>query len=724
MRTQRLTQPALSLALALVLTGLVITSRAAPATDTGAVPVAWNALAAAPDALTVTVAEPGVVTIAAAALAAGGWDLTQVTASDVRVWHRGVEVPAHVTADANGWLTGVQFVASANESPFSRETVYWLTPNASQGQAPAQRLPGPPAGSLPFAWEADQVYEPALASWRVDSWFAAELRSGADPQAIALTLPEPLSVGGRVQLAIAPATRRAGHALELWHRDQRIGVVRWDDGAVASPRTITIVAERPLPAGDVTLEVALISQGADRVMLDALTFPDTLLPLPTLTPTPVPVTPRDLRAGPASGQAGADYLIITHASLRDALPPLVALKQAQGDLAQVIDVQWAYDAFSFGERDPAALRALIAVAAAHWSPAPRAVLLVGAGTVRMRGGEARAPTPGLVLSDAPVADPLIPPFLVRGIDPSGEVACDTCYTRLDAADVRADLLPNLPIGRIPARSLDEARTVIGKIVGHAAPPPGSWRGRALFLADNDAQADGMADPAGPFTSVIRDAVAMLPPGVQAQAQTFAYAPQPDAPGGTFADTGVLRCRLFRAWDGGSPADAACPPLAPGAEPGASLLVYVGHGSPWQWAATSPNAATPYLLYLYDADGRRNGQRLPIVLSMTCLSGNWANPILQALDERMLVMPGGGSVAAFAAAGSGVNTGHAALLAGLLPVLTAEAGPRTLGDAHLSALAQLGSTHRDLAYSFHILGDPDTRLPPLPRYATYLPVVHQ
>jgi len=209
-----------------------------------------------------------------------------------------------------------------------------------------------------------------------------------------------------------------------------------------------------------------------------------------------------------------------------------------------------------------------------------------------------------------------------------------------------------------------------------------------------------------------------------QVRQFVYAPQRDAPAGTYANTGELRCRLFRVWDGGSRNDTACPPLTAGEAPGASLLVYVGHGSPWQWAATVPDAATPYLFYLYDADGRRNAARLPIVLSMTCYSGNWANPILQSLDERLLLMPGGGSVAAFAAVGSGVNTEHARLLTGLLPVLTAAAGPRSLGAAHLAALARLDATARDLAYSFHILGDPDVTLPPLARNALFLPFLRR
>jgi hypothetical protein len=700
----------------IVLLSLVALASVLPAPSSShaapVVPVAWNALAADPRALTITTDRAAVIDLAAPALAAAGWPVAQIDPASVQVWRDGSEVPAAVTDDGSGVLTGVRFVADGNDSAFSRDAVSWLTYGRGQGR----RLAAPPTGTIPLRWEVDQTYDAGVTSRRGDSWFAFELRSGADTQPISLTLPAGRPAGSSLQIHIAPALRRSGHELELRYAGQPIGVARWDDGAAASAQQLDMTLLQALPAGAITLDAALTSAGTDRVLFDALTFPNIPQALPVLSPAPVPVSPRDLRAGPAVGQAGASYLIITHPSLRDALGPLIALKQAQGDTVGVVEVQWAYDAFSYGERDPAAIRALVAVAAAQWTPAPRAVLLVGAGTVRMRGGDSRAPTPGLTMSDAPIADPLIPPYLVRGIDPSGEIACDTCYTRLSTPDVRDDTLPELPIGRIPARTLDEARTVVAKIVTHAtAPPPGRWRSRALLLADNDIQPSGQADPGGPFSPVVREVAGLLPRGMDVR--QLIYAPQAGAPGGTYARSDTLRCQLFGAWDGAS----GCPALAPGEEPGASLLIYVGHGSPWQWAATTPDSATPYLLYLYDVDGRTNGVRLPIVFSMTCYSGNWANPILQSLDERLLLWPGGGSVADFAAVGSGVNTEHARLLRSMVSDLTATDGVR-LGAAHLAALAQLDATARDLAYSFHILGDPDTTLPPLARYATFVPLV--
>src|SRR5262249_54041420 len=154
--------------------------------------------------------------------------------------------------------------------------------------------------------------------------------------------------------------------------------------------------------------------------------------------------------GPTAGMTGADTLIITHSDFRPALDPLINAKRAQGRTVAVVDVQAAYDLFSFGERDPEAIRSLIRTAAASWHPAPRTVLLVGPGTVTLR--------PASDELDAAV----IPPYLVDAGPAYREIACDSCYTRLDTDDVLEDPLPHIPIGRFPVHSLREAQVLVAK----------------------------------------------------------------------------------------------------------------------------------------------------------------------------------------------------------------------------------------------------------------------
>ena len=57
--------------------------------------------------------------------------------------------------------------------------------------------------------------------------------------------------------------------------------------------------------------------------------------------------------------AGADYLIVTHAAFAEQARRIAALKEAEGHRTWVVDVENAYDRFSGGVTEPAAVQALI-----------------------------------------------------------------------------------------------------------------------------------------------------------------------------------------------------------------------------------------------------------------------------------------------------------------------------------------------------------------------------
>lgn len=635
---------------------------------------------AAPLALAVTTA--GVVTVADAQLVAAGWTVP-LPRERVTLLHHGQMLPLTDTA------TGFAFLALPNAAPWSRESVYWLTlsPGAAPRAALPTRLP------TPLTWEPDGVYDRHQATARGDSWWADELRGSHTVQAT-LVLPEAVQAGTVLAVQMR-ATHPGSHAVEVSVDGDALGVLRWrdpPDGAQVVTPTIALPAHA---AGVLRIDLALVTS-AETILVDAISLPTVLPPALPLASSPLrhatalPIVPLD-----------TDLLVLTPDAFRSALPPLVAAHAARDQRAVVVDVQAVYDAFSFGERDPAAIRALIR------QTRPRAVLLVGAGTVALRQAAPARPT-------------LIPPYLVR-LAHDGETACDTCYTRLDEGDVLAHSMPAVPIGRLPVTTLAEAQAVVAKtVVALGAPPAGGWRGRVLALADNDVEADGTHDPAGSFPATLEAGLALLPRGMAVT--RLYYAPHLRAPDGAFEpDTARLRCRLFRALDGGSSSDLACPP-GDAMPSGVALWMYAGHGSPWQWAATSPDAPTPYLWYLYDADARRNGDRLPILLAMTCLSGDFANPVLETTDERLVRWASGGVVASLSASGEGVNGGHARLLRGVLAQLVAATGERTLGAAHLAGLRALAGVAPEVAFTFTVLGDPLVALPFVPQYAVALPLV--
>ena len=630
--------------------------------------------------LAIEVREPGIIRFRDDQLRAAGW--SSVPRDRVTVIRQGVMQPL---IDEG---SGFGFVGIPTDSRWTQTAVYWVT----VADTAAPRMRPPTTLPWPVQWEPDIVYERHQQTERGDAWWAGELRGTQRLQA-RLDVPADLPSSSPLLISVR-GTRLGFHTLQVLIDGVTRDVIQWTDtGATPSAVTHTIrLSARP--AGP--MQVELLGDGVIPILVDRLVLPNTITP-PRIIDVPV------LRARePLPDAAGvADLLIVTHPLFRDSLTPLIALHTSAGRRVQVVSVTAVYDTFSAGERDPEAIRRFVR------ERRPRAVLLVGAGTTALR-----TPVP-----ERPV---YIPPYLI--VDPQdGEVACDTCYGRLTKGAVTTQLVPDVPVGRLPVTTTAQAQTVIGKIVQQATPVPGPWQTRALVLADNDRERDGTSDPAGPFTDTAEIGISAVPQGITTT--RLYYAPdlaQTDGP--REPSSAMIRCRLFRALDGGRISDTTCPSVDVPTS-GVALWVYVGHGSPWQWATTTPTEPTTYLWYLYDADARRNGQKLPILLSMTCLSGDFANPTLQANDERLLLHATGGTVASLSSTGEGVNTAHARLLLGAVRTLYGS-GDRTIGAAHLAGLRALGDRNPDLAFAITLLGDPLTTLPFVPTTLAYVPLVQR
>jgi hypothetical protein len=63
----------------------------------------------------------------------------------------------------------------------------------------------------------------------------------------------------------------------------------------------------------------------------------------------------------------ADYIAIVHPSLWSAIDPLLAHRAAEGLAVAKVDVQDIYDEWSYGRRDPEAIRSFLAYAYHHWN---------------------------------------------------------------------------------------------------------------------------------------------------------------------------------------------------------------------------------------------------------------------------------------------------------------------------------------------------------------------
>lgn len=369
--------------------------------------------------------------------------------------------------------------------------------------------------------------------------------------------------------------------------------------------------------------------------------------------------------------SGADYIILTHSLFRDALAPLVALRQGQGRTVVVEDVQAVYDGED-GRPLPEAIQAYLANAYATWSPRPAYVLLVGDGAADPRRYRANS------------LSTFIPPYLAD-VDPfTDETAADNRYVTVQGND----LLPEMALGRLPVNSLAEAQTIINKIVAYESQPAVSvWNSYLGFVSDN------YPDPAGNF------------PAKSAEwAGDYVSAPfsaQQIVVGQPITST---REAILARWTNG-----------------AGLMLYNGHSSVRQWAEERA-------FHLDDVSRLVNGGRLPVVLELTCFTNMFHKNDGEVLDEALLRRAGGGAVAVWGSSSLGVATGHEWLARGFLNNLYAVGEP-DLGEAVLAgklALAASGSLGMDLIDTFTLLGDPAMRLnlTLVPGAAHYLPLMNR
>ncbi len=341
----------------------------------------------------------------------------------------------------------------------------------------------------------------------------------------------------------------------------------------------------------------------------------------------------------------ADLVIISHGMFMDHVTPLKTMRKSQGWSVAVIDVQDVYDAFNYGAKSPWALRHFLHHASTAWQTPPRFVLLVGDASFDPRNH--------LELDDVD--------FIPTRFVPTAfmETASDNWLVDFDDNGV-----PELAIGRLPVQTVEEATTVMAKLVGYAqASNHGMWTREALLVADKQ---DGFD-----FAAANEDVATALSPTLSVESLLL------DA-------TDVTRVR-----------DTLLTRL----NEGKLLVNYMGHGSTEVWANGE-------LLTSTDALALTNRDKLPVVVAMNCLNGFFHDLYTTSLAEALLKAEQGGAVAVWASSGLTGPSGQSVMNRALMQALFGQ-DELTLGEAIMRAKATV--TNRDIQRTWLLFGDPTMRL---------------
>ena len=381
----------------------------------------------------------------------------------------------------------------------------------------------------------------------------------------------------------------------------------------------------------------------------------------------------------------ADYIAIVHSSLSSAVQPLLDRRAAAGLRIAKVDVQDIYDEVSGGRVDPEAIRTFLAYAYEHWNGGgdpPRYVLLVGDGHYDFKDATGRH------------LPNLIPPYLLT-IDPwLGETGADNRYVSVDGPD---DYLPEMSVGRIPAKTAADVTAYVNKVRAYEEAPAGAWQARTFFVAD---RAD---DAAGNFWALSDDArLNWLPASYDDRSLYLGMAG---------LQTGAqVRAAIQSAYNEGG-----------------VYLQWFGHASQFRWGSSS----------VYDIlapAGLNTSAQNPFSVHFGCWSGYFlgvqGSPQYgnneQSLGEVLVLTPGKGSIADLSPSGLHVGSALQTLNQGLVKAVFQDRVTR-VGDAVTEAKDYFYAN----SYSWHdvidtsiLFGDPALvlRLPQTEPHMLFLPMV--
>ena len=342
---------------------------------------------------------------------------------------------------------------------------------------------------------------------------------------------------------------------------------------------------------------------------------------------------------------GADFLIITHRDFIGSVEPLAHLRRREGMAVAVLDVQDIFDEFSYGAPGPWAIRDFLSWTQTHWERAPRFVLLVGDGSFDPRNHLGNNGDPDLVPS------PLVDTALL-------ETASDDWFVDFDN-----DGVGEMSLGRLPARTAGEADTMVSRIVNYV---PENTVQKVLMVADrSDTNATFN------FEAASDELAALLPSSLGVE-------------------------RIYR---GNRAASEVRDKIINGINQGAQVVNFTGHGSVEVWTGES-------IFSTSDTAGLTNGDRLPLVLMMTCLNGLYQNPVRESLAESLVRSETGGAIAVWTSSGMTSPSPQLDMSRVLFNELFGSESLR-LGEAIRNA--KRGTRDLDVRRTWMLFGDPTMRI---------------
>ncbi|MEW6130643.1 MAG: C25 family cysteine peptidase [Acidobacteriota bacterium] len=675
----------------------------------------WQSNLSQQAAVKLWVKREGFYRVTAAELAAAGFEL-KADARYLQLYADGRQIPINVVNDKEGRLSAIEFYGSGLNTVYTDQRVYWLVAGAQPGLRIAQvKSAGYPTIAQSFLYTVERrdraIYFAALRNGEEDNFFGQVIASSFVEQSLTLQNVEQAASGeATLEVALQGVTTLA-HKVWVYLNGAFAGEISFDGQAKAISKFT--IAQSLLKEGD--NQVRFIAQAGltDISLVDYIRlsywhdfmadqnalqftaaanqevtingFTSGAIRLLDVTDPNAPqeisgkveaqaegyavrvaapgagerrllAIANELASKPAkiaanqpsrwrSGTHAADLLIIAPGNFFSAIEPLRTLRSAQGLKVELADVEDLYDEFNFGNKSPQALKDFLKVAKSSWKIKPRYLLLVGDASYDARNY--------LGLGDWDIV-------LTKLLDTQMmETASDDWL-----ADFDGDGIAELAIGRLPARTPEEAAAMVKKIINYEnANPIASM----LLVADVNNGFD--------FERAATELRALIPASLRVEQLNRGQLDAATA-------KNLLRDAIAR---------------------GQKVINYTGHGSMNAWNGS--------LLTSAEARGLTNSEKLPLFIMMTCLNGYFHDPTTDSLAESLMKAQHGGAIAVWTSTGLTTLAQQSVMNQQLYQLLFTtgkiQSNALTLGEAILKAKSAVSDV--DIRRTWILLGDPTMRL---------------
>jgi len=376
-------------------------------------------------------------------------------------------------------------------------------------------------------------------------------------------------------------------------------------------------------------------------------------------------SPSDLR----NFSNGADYLIITHRKFQTQAQQLANFRAQNlhgfdNPRIMVVDVQDIYDEFSFGLREPSAIRDFIKYVFDYWTePTISYVALVGDMSRDYRG----------ILQNSKISYMPSMPFHASLY---GQLASDNLF----ACIIGNDFIPDIALGRISCEDEAEADILISKIINYPADNSKEWKKTVGLYSGGLNEQDENSFKFNDASIFLEDTYVKPFGGITNK--VFRYPNKPEYI--PFAGSG--------------------PEIRQSINKGTVIVSYYGHGGGYQW---------DFVFTDDDIYALNNQNRLPFVISVTCYTSHFDNQ--KVFGEIFNSVSNKGSVATFGS--SGVTLWPTAKFFNQELFREIFNNRRfTIGDAIL--IAKANPAYGTMTQVLTLLGDPAQRLA-LPEYPDFV-----